>query len=337
MGKHERQEIESAEKILIDLLNQKYLSNNQSRNKWIEHCSELEKVIRRDFGKIKSAEHIGNIYGKGEIGDIKILTEKNTKWLYIELKMSETPKGKGTLANISQDALTTSKLFSGSKIISWNNFRKKKKFDQKVIDGLNTYKNYPDSFNRGSINTQISKKAAFLKIKVQKFLGLSSKTGISNIVCNYINTKGLAEIAQICCNIINMARKDKISYLNYINSFPQNKNNIKKFTIAMLIGYHIRAQLKHILNIQYQEILKILESYHVYYTNEISGKIKVSSDDLGKDISQVMQGNIRIEFPKDQTNCLIKSNNKNLLRIVYHWKNKFQGIETPCLNIFKEI
>lgn len=336
MGKHERQEIENAEKILVDLLNKKDLSNTQVRNKWITHCFELEKVIRRDFGKIKSAEHIGNIYGKVEIGDIKILTEKNTNWLYIELKMSETPKGKGTLANISQDALTTSKLFSGSNVLSWNNFRKKKYFDQKVINELNKYKNYPDPLDRGSTKTQISKKGAFLKKRVQKFFRLSPKTSIANFVCKHIKTKGIAEIAQICCNIINIARKDKISYLTSINEITQDEDNIKKFAIAMLIGYHTRTQLNYILSIQYHEILIILESYYVYYTNEKKGKIRVSSDNLGKDISQIIKGNIRIEFPKDQTNCLIKTDNKTLLRIAFHWKNKFQGIETPCLNIFKE-
>ncbi len=336
MGKHERQEIENAEKILVDLLNKKDISKTQLINKWITHCFELEKVIRRDFSKIESAEHIGNIYGRGEIGDIKILTEKNTNWLYIELKMSETPRGKGTLANISQDALTTSKLFSGSEILSWNNFRKIKNFDQKVIDELNNYTNYPDSINIGSMKTQIKKKAAFLKSKVQIFLGLSPKASISNIVCDHINTKGIAPIAQICCNIVTKARKDKISYLNYIKKITQNEDNIKKFTIAMLIGYHIKTQLNHILSIQYNEILKLLETYYVYYTNEKSGKISVSSDDLGNDISQIIKGNIKIEFPKDQTNCLIRSSNKTLLRIVFHWKNKFQGIETPCLNIFKE-
>ena len=336
MGKHERQEIENAEKILVDLLNKKDLSHTQKINKWITHCFELEKVIRSDFDTIKSVEHIGNIYGKGEIGDIKILTENDPRWLYIELKMSETPRGKGTLANISQDALTNSKLFFGDNLFSWNNFRNNKHFDHKVIDELNKYNKYPDLLNRGSTNSQISKKAVFLKKKIQNFLGLSHRASIANMICSHIKTKGIAEIAQICCNIINMAREDKISYLNYLSKITQNEENIKKFAIAMLIGYHTKNQLNHILSIHYYEILKILESYYVYYTNEKSGKVRVSSDDLGKDISQILQQNLRIEFPKEQTNCLIKSDNKTILRIVFHWKNKFQGIETPCLNIFKE-
>ena len=336
MGKHERQEIENAEKIIVDLLNKINLSKTQLENKWINHCFEIEKTIRRDFDLIKSAEHIGNIYSKSEIGDIKIVTEENTDWQYIELKMSETPKGRGTLANISQDALTNSNLFSGSKVLSWSNFRDNQNFDQKVINELNKYSNYPDLLHKGSKKTQIKKKGAFLKKKIQVFFELGLKASISNIVCKHLKTKGIADIAQICCNIITMARKDKITYLISINDITQDEDNVKKFTIAMLIGYHTKTQLSHILSIQYDEILKILDSYYVYYTNEKSGKIKVSSDDLGKDVNQIMQNSLRIEFPEDQTNCLIKSEDQNLLRIVLHWKNKFQGIETPCLNIFKE-
>lgn len=336
MGKHERLEIENAEKIIIDLLNNRGLSENQLKNKWIKHCYELEKAMKRDFSEIREAKHIGNLYGKGEIGDIRILTNENPNWIYIELKMSESPKGKGTLANISQNALTTSNLFIGNNVFSWNTFRKRNNFNQKVIHELNKYKEYPISLNKGSVNTQISNKAEYLKKKFQDFFGLSKRTSISDKVCKQINTKSIAEIAQICCNIVKMAREDKISYLSYLKQIKQDDDNIKKFTIAMLIGYHTEAQLNHILSIPYKEILKILDFYYVYYTNEKGSTITISSDDLGRDVNQIIKGNIKIEFPEDQTNCLIKSDSKTLIRIVFHWKNKFQGIETPCLNIFKE-
>ncbi len=46
---------------------------------------EQRKAIKRDFGEIREAKHIGNVYGKGEIGDIRILTNDNPNWIYIEL------------------------------------------------------------------------------------------------------------------------------------------------------------------------------------------------------------------------------------------------------------
>jgi len=44
---------------------------------------------------LKNVEHVGNIYRLNEIGDINI----------IELKMSESKKGRGKLANFSQKLL----------------------------------------------------------------------------------------------------------------------------------------------------------------------------------------------------------------------------------------
>jgi len=331
LGKHERQEIEDAERIVVDLLNKKQISTEQKRNKWIKHSIGTEKAIIRDFRDIKQAEHIGNTYGAGEIGDIKILTDD---WIYIELKMSESKKGKGTLANISQNALTSSNLFKKEDIMSWSEYRNHLNFPKRIIDILNEYKEYPNNFRSGSINTQIKKKGAFLK---KKFIEKIGKKNIARVVCNYINTPSISQVASIICKIIKLARQDKLDYLNYLKDIEQDPEHIKKFIIAMYIGYHTREQLTHILNLKYNDIFKILNRYYVYYTNERKGKIVVSKDDLGKEIQEIIKSDVKIAFADDQTNCIIQSNDKKILRVVYHWKNKFQGIETPCLNIFKEI
>jgi len=149
LGKHERQEVENAEKTVVNYLNNKKISEVQKKNKWINHCTNLVATIKKDFDSVEKAKHIGNIYGKGEIGDIKILPEGNPDWIYIELKMSESPLSKGTLANISQNALTNSNLFLDNNLLSWSNFRKKKRFTQKIISELNKYRNYPLGLNIG--------------------------------------------------------------------------------------------------------------------------------------------------------------------------------------------
>jgi len=47
-------------------------------------------------------------------------------------------------------------------------------------------------------------------------------------------------------------------------------------------------------------------------------------------------------FPQGETNVVVEFKDpdtgdwEKLLRIVLHWKNVFQGIATPCLNIFDE-
>ena len=331
LGKHERQEIEDAERIVVDLISNKNISAKQKKNKWIKHSIETVKAIKRDFEDIKQAEHIGNMYGAGEIGDIKILTDD---WIYIELKMSESEKGKGTLANISQEALTASNLFKKEDIISWSEYRDHFKFPKRVLDLLNEYKGYPSNLGSGSTNNQIKKKGAFLK---KKFVEKKGNKKVEIEVCKYINTHSISQVASIICSIIKLARQDKIDYLNYLKDIEQNPEQIKKFIIAMCIGYHTRKQLNHILNLNYDDIFKILNTYYVYYTNVIKSKIIVSKEDLGKEIQDIIKSDVKIAFADDQTNCIILSNDKKILRVVYHWKNKFQGIETPCLNIFKEI
>lgn len=331
MGKHERQEIENAERIVVDILNNKDLSTAQKNNKWYNHSLEMERAIRRDFGEIKQAEHIGNTYGAGEIGDIKILI---TDWKYIELKMSESKKGKGTLANISQNALTLLNLFEDKNMMSWSQYREYQGFPSKVLAILNLYKEYPSKTSRVSLNRQIIKKGAFLK---KKFVDSTGLKNVTNVVCDYTKSPDISQEASIICRIIQLARKDKIDYLNYLKKRVQNSENIKKFIIAMLLGYHTQAQIERILNLNYTAIFTILDTYYVYYTNESDGNIITSKDNLGKEIQNIIKSDVEIIFSDNQTNCIIQANGKNELRIVFHWKNKFQGIETPCLNIFKEI
>lgn len=102
MGKHEREQIEKAEKIIVKILNSQELTSSDRNNYWIEHAFAIAKKIQEDFPDIKKARHLGNRYDN--TGDILILSNK--KEIFIETKMSDTKTGIGTKANISQDALT---------------------------------------------------------------------------------------------------------------------------------------------------------------------------------------------------------------------------------------
>ncbi len=335
LGKPEREEIERAEKITADILNKTEITTKQKENKWIDHCYELVKEINKDFNPIQSAKHIGNIYSGNEIGDIKILARDSQNYFYVELKMSESKAGKGTLANISQDALSKTHLFLLENILSWSEFRKRNRYSETILNELNKYKHYPSNLNTGSISKQIVAKGTYLRNKFQEVIPDAGEN-IANIICDYINDPKIKDIASIICEIIKIAKNDKINYLKYLSQLKQNPESIKKFVIAMLIGYHTGKRLNHILGIAYKEIFKILDRYSVYYTNEKSNKITVSKDKLGEEIKAIIESNIKIVFLEDQTNLLIESNDKKILRVVFHWKNVFQGIKTPCLNIFKE-
>lgn len=334
MGRHERQEIENAEKIVVKLLNNQELDPKDSKNKWFEHAQVISIKILKDFGTIKEARHIGNIYNTSEIGDIKIIKEETSNWRYIELKMSENPKSKGTLANISQDALSNAKLFGNGIINPWSKFRAIKKYSTKIQILLNQYSNYPAECNRGTIVEQIENKARHLRDLFKKVTKI--RGNIANKVCNYKSHHNIKEIATILCKISNFAKMDKIEYLVYLSKFEQDEENIKKFTIAMLIGYHTQLQLNYILGLPYQNITNLISHYSVYYTNQSESKIVASSDDLVEEAKKIINSQVGILIPNNQTNLLITMNGRIILRVVLNWKNVFQGIKTPCLNIFKE-
>jgi len=46
--------------------------------------------------------------------------------------------------------------------------------------------------------------------------------------------------------------------------------------------------------------------------------------------------NVKITANKKQTSVVVSNHDIKILRIAFHWKNKFQGGETPCLNVFLE-
>ena len=207
MGKHERLEIENAEKVVVDLLNGNSISEDIKQNKWLKHAYRIKEEIESDFKEIKQAEHIGNIYGSYEIGDIKLLVEEMPDWMYIELKMSESKRGKGTLANISQNALTTSNLFKSKNILSWSEFRENNSFSTDVLNKIDEYKDYPSSLHKSSNNVQIINKGAFLK---KLFTEETKKKGnIANIVSKYTRHSKIGDIAAIIFEIVNIAKKDK--------------------------------------------------------------------------------------------------------------------------------
>ena len=146
----------------------------------------------------------------------------------------------------------------------------------------------------------------------------------------------ICEIATIIQEIVNIARNDKLAYIQYLRCLNQNTELIKKFTISILLGYHTMEQLNYILSIPYQEVYNLLERYYVYYTNIRDDNIIVTREELGALVREIISNDLIIYFPHNRTNCIIQNDNgDNILRIVIHWKNIFQGISTPCLNIFK--
>ena len=313
MGKHERQQIEEAEKIIVKILNSRKLTTSDRENYWIEHVFAIAKKIQEDFPNIRTARHLGNRYDN--TGDISILS--NGREFFIETKMSDTKTGVGTRANISQDTLTENYLFeNGSK--SWSKFRYEKKHEEWVSDYLNRFLKYPKHILKiTNPILQKEEKARYLRELKKK------KNKTAEDILGLIQERD---------------KKEKIEYLNYLRGQKQQKEMIKRFFVLIILGIHKKEVLKSLIKSDnfFQEIQNIF----VYYSNIFRRKIVVRKEDVGERVKKILEkfSDFVIIFPKGTTHCKIvgikKRSQQPLLQIVLHWKNIAQGIKTPCLNVF---
>lgn len=312
MGKHERQSIEEAEKIIVKILNSQNLNDFDRKNHWFSHASSIAERIKKDFINITSARHLGNRYDN--TGDILIISKKNK--FFIETKMSDTKSGIGTKANISQDALTEYHLFMG-KVKSWSRFRQEKNHDKWVNDFLNQFTNYPQNILKIADSTlQKEEKARYLR-------KLANKNKKARDVLNNIHGKN---------------KKEKIKYLVYLNNKRQQKKMVKRFFILIILGIHRKEELENL--IKKDNFFQEIQNLFVYYGNASKGRIISRREDVGERIKKILEkhSDFKIIFPKGLTHCKIigikGEVSRPLLQIVFHWKNIAQGIKTPCLNIF---
>jgi len=313
MGKHERQSIKQAEKIIVKILKSQKVNDFDINNHWFNHAIAIAKKIKRDFSNITLVNHLGNRYDN--TGDISIIS--NGKKIFIEVKMSDTKLGIGTKANISQDALTENFLFS-EHVISWSKFRERSQHDKWVNNYLNRYNKYPKTvlkiFNKV---LQKEEKARYLR----KLKGKKNKRAI--LILDSIHERD---------------RREKIEYLTYLSGQKQQREMIKRFFILITLGIHRKEELRNL--IQKDNFFQEIQNLFVYYGNSYKNKILIRKEDTGERIKRILvkKFNFKIVFPKGLTHCkIIGKQNKSvtpLLQIVLHWKNIAQGIKTPCLNIF---
>ena len=313
MGKHERQLIEKAEKIIVKILKAKKLNDSDKKNHWINHAIAIAKELRKDFKKIDSVKHLGNRYDN--TGDISLISKG--KKFFLEIKMSDKKAGIGTMANISQNALTDNYLFEGN-IESWSEFRENKKHDIWVNNFLDRYNNYPKIITR--IRNTVKKKE-----EKARYLRELSK-------------KGNKKAKTILDSIQKKDKEEKIDYLCYLNAQKQRTEIIKRFFILTALGIHNQKIVNDLIN--NKEVLKETQNLIVYYANIYKGNIVTKKENVGERVAKIIKkySKFKIIFPKDLTHCKIigirGKISESLLQIVFHWKNIAQGIKTPCLNIF---
>lgn len=313
MGKHERQLIEEAEKIIVKILSSQKLTDFDKKNRWFKHAFYIAKKIKKDFPNISSVCHLGNRYDN--TGDIMIVCR--SKKIFLEIKMSDTKLGIGTKANISQDALTENYLFIGN-VKSWSKFRQEKNHDKWVNNYLDRFTRYPQ---------KILKIRNPIKQKEEKAEHLRT-----------LKQRGNRKVKNILKEIQKRDRKEKIEYLIYLEKQKQRKEMIKRFFTLITLGIHRKEELENL--IKKNNFFKEIQNLFIYYGNFHKSKIIVRKENVGARIKKILKrySNFKIIFPKGLTHCKIVGVkgkvSKQLLQIVFHWKNIAQGIKTPCLNIF---
>ncbi len=311
MGKAEREYVELLERNTDKYLNSiglDVLSEHDERR-----VTNLGEFIKLNYQFRKSC-HIGNTYGTS-IGDIKLIDDSDK---YLELKFLKS--GSGTRANISQDALTKNLLFS-SDVKSWNKYRVENNFQIEVLSILKIYRNYKKDISQlKNNNSTISKLGAILKKEAETDQ----------------DAKKLKE------EIEALARIDKLRYIKYLSQQNYIKDNVKKFTILLLMGRHTEESLNEFKDLNLKQTLELIpDNYEIVYIYK--NKIKKDTYKIEKIfnfINRVEDYDVRISCPIEQSNLTIDFKKGDhwykTLRFAFHWKNKFQGIETPCLNVFDE-
>ena len=335
MGKFERGVVREAEIILTKKLNGEELSSEERKHRLIKCVLVLERRIRQDYPGIIGARHVGDEYTSP--GDIELLLEDG-KRAYIEVKF--VSGGRGTRANIGQDSLTELRLFEDA--ISWNCFREQKKHDDWVMEYLDKFKNYPPNCLVGTSRQILIKKAKYLRddiLCVKR--GQNTRTVAERILMDPHETSERKLAAKIVLDIMDRDRQEKLKYIHYLKTRKQNPENIKKFTFLILIGAHLRKAIEEMCRLSLNQIIDMLRvgSYRVYYCNKRT--LKVDVEDLTGKLEKLMDKELYVAFKKGETNVIIAfkdeaGGEQPVLRVVFHWKNVFQGIQTPCLNVFDE-
>jgi len=336
MGKAEREVVESAEIIVCKLLSGERMSRKDGKHPFFDLCEELAKSIKRDIPDLIRAEHIGNEYGT--LGDIRVIRRKKTGDRFLELKFLDPKSGVGTLANISPDAFVKADIFNA---ISYSEFLREEGHYEWVEGYLDAFGFYKKLKKRVGTKSIIYEKAGYLK----EFLGISKSHHVEVDLKNISPGKSALSdskrrAVEIIRDIIERDRKERKKYLRILQGSTLNKEKLKKFSLALLTGNHTEEMVYEFMNVDLDLMKDALStsSYDVWYAYKET--LAVVKEDQSRLIT-LIDSEFGVKFLEDKTSFLIfyKESNadqeKDLLRVAMHWKNKFQGIQTPCLNIFR--
>ena len=145
---------------------------------------------------------------------------------------------------------------------------------------------------------------------------ISNNLSMKEIKENHVDKKEKIE---------NLSTEDKINYINLLKTSSYDREALKIFLINLLKGSCKRNHYN--ANISEED----LESSNYILVNSSGEEKMINKKKLFEGINF---NNLYFKFEDKATSIKVCDGKNDILRISFHWKNKFQGGETPCLNIF---
>lgn len=329
MGKHERGWVEATEKLTAQIANGDDTDDDLSDAGRLDLAEALADRLRSDFPDVTAVRHAGNSYDS--LGDLIVETPDSET--FVEAKFVA---GGGTRANLGQDTLTQFELFEDA--TAWSDFREAIGFPEDREALLREFDDYPDDVRDWSYKSAVYDRAKHLKDVLDVSRGQNTGSRADEVLADPDATETQREAARIVDAILDLDREEKLAYFDHLREAEQNPRNVETFAHLIVCGYHTADALAEHFDDDLDEIKRLLEAdaYRLYEVNKNSGTVSVENP------SELLAGfdwrDTRVEVPEDGTSVSVVTgppdDRRRVLNIAYNWKNKFQGIQTPSMNVF---
>ncbi|QAU13943.1 hypothetical protein EKH57_15150 [Halorubrum sp. BOL3-1] len=329
MGKHERGWAEATERLTAQLANGTEPDDDLGEEGRPDLAAALAERIRRDSPDRTAVRHAGNSYDS--LGDL--IVESPAGETFLEAKFVASG---GTRANLGQDTLTEFGLFEDA--TAWSEFREEIGFpeDRQVL--LQQFDDYPDDVRDWSYKSAVYDRAKHLKNVVDVSRGQNTGSRADEVLADPDATETQRTAARIINEILELDREEKLAYFDHLRTAEQDPRAIETFAHLIACGYHTADALDEHFDRDLDEIKRLIEtdSYRLYEVNRNSGSVTAENP------SELLAGfewkDTRVEIPEDGTSVSVVTgppdDRRRVLNVAYNWKNKFQGIQTPSMNVF---
>ncbi|TKX56543.1 hypothetical protein EXE44_14270 [Halorubrum sp. SS7] len=329
MGKHERAWVEATERLTARLANGEDPDDELVEAGRLDLAEALADRLRGDFPDATAVRHAGNSYDS--LGDLIVETPDGET--FVEAKFVASG---GTRANLGQDTLTEFDLFEDA--TAWSDFREEIGFPEDREALLREFDGYPDDVRDWSYKSAVYDRAKHLKNVLDVSRGQNTGSRADEVLADPDTTETEREAARIVNAILDLDREEKLAYFDHLREAEQNPRNVETFAHLIVCGYHTADALDEHFDDDLDDIKRLLETdaYRLYEVNRNSGTVSVENP------SELLAGfeweDTRVEIPEDGTSVSVVTgppgNRRRVLNIAYNWKNKFQGIQTPSMNVF---